>query len=532
LGTYTRETLMPPTKDQAIAAVRKLMDEGASQSDAVARVRRLIEQQAPQPPVLPAVPQANPNQGVAAAFAGQVMSPEAAGMAGAPERLATGIAEAVPDIGKDLVADTAAGLALGPAGLLGGPLAMAPARKVARQAIFGDVTEKTVPEQIKSGMGEGTMETGVGLLLGGIPGGRAVVGSVRSELSARMSRSKMVDALSKQITRLVEKGGTVEAQKAAASRLFKEAEALGGPALNKPGAGIPIDPAQAVASKFAAEPETRITKLATKEANIFEQRKGGARMSIRELQDHLAKWGDLASNSSDKLERRQARMMLNAYRDSLTNAVDDPVIKKSFGAAAEILGQARVKARKAFVAEDLRKVLFKAEDVTSIEKHISPGKFAQINSGPRREAIERLMRDDPEQLVGWRAVVDASKILARKGNRWLPKQLQEALPSPAIEAMRQMTKSKNVMKIFADAGLREEFMRIINPPKALGGAEKVGLMITQLAAKLGDDNPKIDPQISALGGPPGSVAAVNKNRFEEARKARERVRASLRGGLD
>lgn len=403
----------------------------------------------------------------------------AAGVAGAkdPETV-----EAVKGMAKDELAGGLAMVAGGPATMLGGPLVERPIRKLIKSQFPGE-PETTVAQDVSAGLKEGATDLAIGGALAGAGAALRIPGAVLR----RLDKSKLVNGLTKYVQELTTRGGDPRAIKSAAGKLMDTVikEAGDTPVATDPFISLADDLA-----KSTQNPSTpRLDPIAEEIIEGANKLAAKGTMTIGEIQNGLAYWGrKVQSLKGNKSAQHIAKQAKDALDGMLDKAVTDPAL----GKVADALRESRGAYAKGAKAEKLQRLVVGAEDSLSLDKAMSPGKFAVANSGKRREEIERLV--DPELLPEWRAVVDASKVLAKKGSGWVPEQFKS---QKVADALNNLMTHRNVVKMFqADPETAKAAARLLAPPPDMT-ADAALALIAQVAARIsraGGDEPEAGPK--------------------------------------
>ncbi len=384
-----------------------------------------------------------------------------------PVEIAAGAASslALPALGAGLKGALAAGGAYGAVGGLGGSKA--------------DLTKGEVAQAVGDTVVGGVV--GAAGALAGHGVGRSI--EVARRVKAAMGENKMIGALGEYLRKITERGGSPQAQKAAAGRLMNEARKAAG---DTP---LGVDNFMGLAKALHAEAQNPAAgglsaeaKQILDAADTLTSREGGPSLTLTEMDNALKTWSSrIADWKNDPAKQRVAKMAAEALREDLEAATGD----KMLGTAARVLGRARAEYGKAARAADLQKILLKAEDPKSVDKLISPSRFAVLNSGANRARVEKLLSDDPAALEAWQRGVDAAKLLAQKDDQWLPKQLTDLSPA-AAKRMRGLMTYRNVSKIFGSAENAQDFARLVSPELGRNTKEAINI-ISRLSARLADD---------------------------------------------
>jgi hypothetical protein len=369
----------------------------------------------------------------------------------------------------------------------------------------GDVKGAVVDTIAGAGAGAGGGAAGYGVA--------KIAEATRRAFSAALNDSKMVQSLGTYLKNITEKGGPPAARRAAAGRLMNEARKAAG---DTP---LEVDNFAQLAAKLREEAANPLAGGLSSEAksiidNVDAIAKRGAadgggasgvpRVTLTEMDNALQSWSaNVQAWKNDPAKQRIAKMA----RDALSKDLDAAAGNTSLGEAARTLYGARTQYASAKRAEDLQGLLLKSEDAKSVDKLISPGKFAILNSGANRAKVERLLADDPEALEAWRMGVDAAKLMAKKGASWLPADLK----SPKVsEAVNRLMTYRNVSKIFGSPERAKEFAKLMSPE--IGKNTKEALAIVgRLSASLADAPKRVRATVYAEDDqnmPPDVAAAV------------------------
>jgi hypothetical protein len=322
-------------------------------------------------------------------------------------------------------------------------------------------------------------DVGKGMLYGGgLAVGGAAVGRTAEALrgiTTRISKNKMVAALGKYLEGIVTRGGDpAEAKKAAGMLMQKGIEAAGD-------AKIPTSKLTALRDDFAKLPANRRNRIvddAIDTAGRFE--KEGA--TLAELDAELKHWGNLASDlrAADPTAARHALMVKKAIKEEIASLSPD------LAGAAEYLSGRADYAKASAAGNALEKLRGAVDSMSKGGEALDPKKFASLNSGSKKKQMEAWLSDDPEALRAWRMGAEAARVLARKGERWIPKVIRDQLPEPALKAAENVMRSFDVTRVFTDPDLAKDFARAVLPGRPIGTEAAVNL-VSRLAARLSMD---------------------------------------------
>lgn len=322
-------------------------------------------------------------------------------------------------------------------------------------------------------------DTGKGALVGGLAGGAGHLVSRGIEaargLATRLSKDKMITNLGQYLDGIVRRGGDPKLVKQAAGKVMQTAIDQAGDTR------VPMGKLGELAADMAKLPQNRRHKVVDDVMESAERfREGGA--TLGEMHAELKHWGQLAKDlgKSDPAGARFAKQAREALRSEI-EAIDPKIA----GAADYLVGRADY--AKAAAADDVLAKLKNAVDPLSAGgEGLSPRKFAALNSGARKKEIEGWFAKDPEALEAWRMGAEAARVLAKRGERWIPKAIRDQLPEPALRAADALMTSFDVTRAFTDPDTARDFARLVLPGRPVQ-AEEALTIISRLSARMHDD---------------------------------------------
>lgn len=347
-----------------------------------------------------------------------------------------------------------------------------------------------------------------GLLTAGITGAIKAPAAI----AARLSKNKAVGALTEYVQKIINKNGDPQALKSAAGQLMNKAiEAAGDTPLEAGGFLAAAKDLQKKASNPAAGGVPASVARVLKGAEDVAAKEG--KMTLAEMHEAMKTYGRL-SRAAERTGDVEAKWAYSTASKALRKDLEAATGNSALGEAAALLQENRALYGKAARSADLQNVLIEATDPKSVDKFMSPGKFAALNTGKKLAKIQKLLADDPERLAAWNAAADAARLLAKSGKGWMPKIVSDLSPG-GTDAVRNLMTMRNVAHIFEDAGMAKDFLRLVNPNKALPGKEAMAL-VSSLSARLRTRSKKDDqPEDNEPSEPQDAVAP------RELRAARE-----------
>lgn len=401
----------------------------------------------------------------------------------------------IKDIVKD---DAAAGLAMaamGPAAIAIGPMAYRPAGQLIRDSRAIASGKKSADESVIEGNIKGGVDTAVNVAGAGLGAATRVPGAI----ARRIAGDKVMGALTQFAKNVAERHGPAEALQAAGGRAMGRMKELAG--------DLPMEidnfiayadtirkKAESLTGATAAEKE--VLKIADRVAERVGGEGGAPAISLSEADDLLRDFGDMAKSvkKSDEVAARVFTLAKKSVAGDLSAATGN----KELAELATGLAQGRATYAKGKRAEELLELVTKSADPLSTEGHMSPRKFAVLNSGKNWEAVKQRFKGDPEGLEAWKSVVDAARVVAKKGNGWLP----EYIRSPRLaEAMQNLMTSRNAVKMFSDPETAAAFKKLIDPRGSVADTEGALALIAQLSERVAladgegqEDEPKARPE--------------------------------------
>lgn len=390
------------------------------------------------------------------------------------------------DTGKEVVADTAAIIAGGPAVMTGGPMLRGPIREVIRSQMPGE-PETTVGEDVQRGLEEGAIETVANVVT---TGAGAMAAQAPRYLAARFSRSKLLSGLGKYMQKIAEHRGPIKSQLEAAGRVIEESVKLAGDTPVSPQAFINVGDELA---KSQQNPFTGKLNPLAEEVIGAAEKLASKKVTLGELQEGLSYWTRRAADLANDPPAQRIALMA---KEGMSSALEEATGNKALGQAAELLAQGRRDYAQGKAGENLQDLLLASEDRRSVQRLISPGKLADRASGPEREGTETLARmaAGPQGQSRWRQGVDAAKVLSQSEPSdlsALPEMVRNAIPKAALGPIRAFFNRRNVLKVFSDKTARDEFIRLVAGEEIEPTAEAVIASVTRIATRIGARPPAL-----------------------------------------
>lgn len=341
-------------------------------------------------------------------------------------------------------------------------------------------------------------DTGKGMLVGGALGAGGAVLSRAAEalpgLTTRISKDKTIANLGKYLEGIIKRGGDPEAaRKAAGQMMQKGIEAAGD-------VRVPVDKLDSLAEELAKLPANRRHKIVDDVIESSQRfSKGGA--TLGELDAELQHWTNTAKDLRVN-DPTGARFALKA-KDAIKQQID-AISPDLAGAADYLAGRASYAEAKA-AGSLLDKLRNAVDPLSEGGAAMSPRKFAALNSGKRKVEIEGWLAKDPEALKAWRMGAEAARVLAKKGDRWIPKAIRDQLPEPALKAAENLLTSFDVTRAFTDPEIAKDVSRLVLPGRQLATEEAVNI-ISRLTTRLaGDEKAAATLKAAATSAPPSAA---------------------------
>jgi hypothetical protein len=319
-------------------------------------------------------------------------------------------------------------------------------------------------------------DTSLGTVIGA-GGGALAHGAVAGTgmLVRRLNQSKIVGAVGGFLKKVVEKNGSVEAQRATASRTIEAAVEEAGDEL------VTVNNYLALRGEILKSPKNKEARSLLKEINELIGRntadEGGAAKTLAEVQNDLM---ELRLKSESLKKKPHMQRWVEKAKDALLEDLKAATQGTPVAAAAQKLLGGRAQHAAAMKSDELASILVNSEDPLSLDKHIDPRKFAVFNSGSRGVEIQKMLANDPQRLKAWNTMADAARMLAKREKAWLPESMRSEKASAMLGTL--MT-ARNISKMIDDPAIAQEFAKLIDP--ARGATPDVAIkLLTQISARL------------------------------------------------
>jgi hypothetical protein len=359
--------------------------------------------------------------------------------------------------------------AIGTAGAMGGAAALGGSEADLTKGDYGNAALDTL-----TGVGMGA---GVGAGAAAIPAGIVAVRRIPGALRDRLDKSKVIGSLTKFVNGIIKKDGDPEVLRKAAGKLIDESV--------KEAGDMPVatDKFRALAdeiSKSSQNPYTsKLDPMSEEIVTAAERMAAKGNTTLGELNNGISYWGDKAATArkaKDLVGERMALRAKAAIEDQLAEATGNETLV----AAAQKLRQGRSDYAFAKGRQGLQDVVAGASDSLSQDNSLlSPKAFANANSAKKMPDIARKFGDDAEGFKRWKMAANAARMLAQRGDSWLP----PVFPPAAQTAMRNFMTNRRAMLVFSDPEAHAAFMRLMSPGRS-PAPEKAAAMVGQLFARV------------------------------------------------
>lgn len=371
------------------------------------------------------------------------------------------------------------------------PMVEAPAA-AALQALQAGKGGGEIGAAALGGAKQGAVETAVGGVTAAVPALRRPAGKAL----ARLDGNKLVGGLTKALRQVVDNGGSPGAQKALAGKLMNEA-------LEE--SGSELLPAKRILERAA---EHDFAVLIPEEKALLRdigKTVTDGTMTLSDADKMIKLLGKKGAAVAEK-DPDKARILLGA-RDAL---IDDIEAVGNEGLTAAVkLQQGRAAYGKAMRKQDQADFLLRAEDPTSVERNIDPGKLANMASGEKRADVKRMFKGDPDGLKRFEGLIDSARVYASKGK--MPGGVLENVPvaQAAERKLRNILTAGNMIKVAKDPAAAS-MLRLAIDPKRTIGPEALTVLTGKIAARIGLEDEAEQQPAPAPSGP--NLAGIHDRR--------------------
>lgn len=382
---------------------------------------------------------------------------------GIPGAIAEGVKGTAQDIGKDEIARLPVIAAMGPAALTM-PLIERPLTKMVRAALpsqatkaigLGEDPKTTQRDAFANGLKQGATETAINAAFLGA----GALKGVPSAIAARLGEENTASAITKYFKSIIEKGGSLAEQKAAASKLYEEAAHLA------PDVRVPVNALVGLKDTITKEAEQGLgmnpaSKKILKEIDNAIG-KGGT-LTLGEINAKLRDIGRYAKSTSGKGHLQH--VFLQAKDALETDLASAPEAMAGLDEAANSLIQGRAKWAEFKTNERLNDLFLKStakSGKAAIEGLIDPQGLANAAHGKNWDKIQKELAAYPDKLDKVRQVVNAARLMASSGKgESFAGFLPEAVKTPKVEKMLDSVMSTGqVLQTITDP----EFKKFLRP---------------------------------------------------------------------